>query len=71
MLDEGIYLDGASRVVRGQAPYRDFFNFTGPGTFWMYGAVFKLFGTTLANARIVLSAEIALLSAITHWIAPR
>lgn len=69
MLDEGIYLDGASRVVRGQAPYRDFFNFTGPGTFWMYGAVFKLFGTTLANARIVLSAEIALLSAIIYWIA--
>ena len=69
MLDEGIYLDGASRVARGQAPYRDFFTFTGPGTFWVYGAVFQLFGATLANARFVLSVEIALLAAIIYWIA--
>lgn len=68
-LDEGIYLDGASRVAKGQAPYRDFFTFTGPVTFWSYGAVFHLFGATFANARFVLSAEIALLSAIIYWLA--
>ena len=68
-LDEGIYLDGASRVGRGQVPYRDFFTFTGPCTFWSYGAVFQLFGVSLANARFVLSFEIALLSAAIHWLA--
>jgi hypothetical protein len=68
-LDEGIYLDGASRTARGQVPYRDFFTFTGPGTFWTYGTVFRLFGTTLGNARLVLSIEIALLAAAIYWLA--
>lgn len=70
-LDEGIYLDGASRVAAGQAPYRDFFTFTGPGTYWLYGAVFSLFGVTLGNAHFLLSLEIALLAALVYWIAAR
>ena len=68
-LDEGIYLDGASRVAHGQTPYRDFFTFTGPGAFWFYGAVFRIFGTTFTNARWVLSFEIALLAALIYWLA--
>ncbi len=31
--DEGIFLDGALRILRGQAPYRDFFILMGPGSF--------------------------------------
>jgi hypothetical protein len=38
--DEGIYLEGAVRVFHGEAPYRDFFAITGPGTFRMLAALF-------------------------------
>ncbi len=62
-IDEGIYLEGGRRVAGGQVPYRDFFVVTGPGSFWLYGAVFHFFGTTLANARFVLCCELAAICA--------
>ena len=67
-IDEGIYLEGAERVANGQVPYRDFFTFTGPGCFWLYGAVFRIFGASLASARVVLCIEIALMCAAIYWI---
>ena len=67
-LDEGIYLEGAERVAQGQAPYRDFFAFTGPGTFWCFGAIFRAFGASLAVARLVLSTEIALMCTAIYWL---
>jgi phage shock protein PspC (stress-responsive transcriptional regulator) len=57
-LDEGIYLHGAERVLSGQQLYRDFFALTGPGTFWLYGIWFKLFGSTLPAAHTLLALEI-------------
>jgi hypothetical protein len=70
-LDEGIYLEGARRVAAGQVPYRDFFNITGPGTFWLYGLVFSFFGTSLAAARAVLCVELAALCALVCWLTSR
>ncbi len=67
-IDEGIYLDGALHVSQGQVPYRDFFVLTGPWTFWWYGAVFRIFGATFANARWVLSFEIALQCMAIYWL---
>jgi len=58
-LDEGIYLEGARRVASGEVPYRDFFAITGPGNFWLYGLVFRCFGTSLAAARFLLCLELA------------
>lgn len=69
--DEGIYLAGAERVVRGQVPYRDFFAITGPGTFWLHAAFLKLLGPTLAHARLVLVIDLAVLSAAVYWITAR
>lgn len=58
-IDEGILLEGARRVARGEVPYRDFFAVAGPGSFWLYGAVFRLTGVSLAHARFVLCCELA------------
>ena len=66
--DEGIYLDGAERVLRGQVPYRDFFVLTGPGTFWLQAAAFRLFGVSLASAHVLLVADLALLAAGVFWL---
>lgn len=66
--DEGIYLDGALRVMNGQAPYVDLFTHTGPGTYWMYAAVFKLFGASLIHARALLICEIAAITAAVFFL---
>ena len=70
-LDEGIYLEGARRVALGQAPYRDFFAITGPGVFWLQGAVFHFFGTSLPTARAVLCLELAATCAAIHSLVGR
>ena len=67
--DEGIYLDGASRMLAGQMPYRDFFVLTGPGTFWNVAAFFHLFGVSLGSARALLILDLALIAACLYWLA--
>jgi hypothetical protein len=42
--DQSIYFYNATRILRGQMIYRDFFQFTPPGTELLYAALFKLFG---------------------------
>lgn len=67
-LDEGIYLAGAQRMLRGQVPYRDFFILTGPGTFWLQAAIQGLLGSTLRNARLALAFDLAILTATVYWL---
>ena len=71
IMDEGIYLDGARRMLAGQMPYRDFFVLTGPGTFWNLAVFFKIFGTSLASARALLVLDLALIAACMYWLAAR
>ncbi|WP_263353646.1 ArnT family glycosyltransferase [Acidicapsa acidisoli] len=52
--DEGILIEGAVRVARGQLFARDFFEVMGPGTFYWLGAFFKLFGVTFFATRLCL-----------------
>ncbi len=66
--DEGIYLDGGLRVLHGQMPYKDFFTITGPGTFALLAASFRLFGTTVAAARIPVVWDIAVITACLFWL---
>ncbi len=61
--DEGIYLDGALRILQGQAPYRDFFVLTGPGTFWLQAAVFKLLGVSFQSGRVLVILELSIMAA--------
>ncbi|MCU1339951.1 MAG: hypothetical protein JWO19_5532 [Bryobacterales bacterium] len=66
--DEGIYLDGGLRVLHGQVPYKDFFSLTGPGTFALEAASFRMFGTTLAAGRMPAVGDIAVLTACLFWL---
>jgi len=66
--DEGIYLDGGLRLLHGQMPYKDFFALTGPGTFALVAASLRVFGTTLAAARLPVVFDIAILTACLFWL---
>ena len=69
--DEGIVLQGAARILRGEIPYRDFFSFYTPGSYYLYAALFKLFGTSLLVARAALLFYAALFSFLTYLLARR
>jgi len=71
LLDEGIYLEGAARIVEGQAPYRDFFALTGPGCFWMVAGLFQVLGVKLWVARLLPLAELAVLVGAVFWLVSR
>ncbi len=66
--DEGIFLDGARRILDGQAPYRDFFILMGPGSFWLQAAMLKLFGMTLAASRISVILDFSIIAASVYWL---
>lgn len=69
--DEGLYLDGARRLLAGQALYRDFFVLTGPGTFWNVAAFFRIFGVSLASARALLVCDLTVIATGIYWLATR
>lgn len=54
--DQSLYLHNAMRMFDGQMIYRDFFQFTPPGTELVYLALFKLFGVRawIPNATLVV-----------------
>jgi 4-amino-4-deoxy-L-arabinose transferase-like glycosyltransferase len=66
--DEGIYLDGGLRILHGQMPYKDFFALTGPGTFALIAASLRVFGTTLAAARVPVLWDLAIMTACVFWL---
>ncbi|HEV2492785.1 MAG TPA: hypothetical protein VG204_06890 [Terriglobia bacterium] len=49
--DEGIVLAGAQRVLLGQVPYRDFFSFYTPGSYYLVALLFRLFGSSILVGR--------------------
>ncbi len=69
--DEGIILQGAERVLHGQTPYRDFFSFYTPGSYYMTAAALKLLGDSLAAARSVVALGASVVSALTYLLARR
>src|SRR6266700_1013124 len=69
--DEGIVLQGAERILRGEVPYRDFFSFYTPGSFYLAGFLFRVAGDSLVVARIGLAVVGAICSVITYLLARR
>ena len=69
--DEGIVLDAAARILRGQKPYVDFFGYMSPGSFWAQALVFRLFGVTLAAGRLLVVIYLALECALVYWLVAR
>lgn len=62
---EGIFLDGACRILAGQVPYRDFFVSLGPDVFWI-PAAFATFGVTLGAAYVLPVGDVALIAACLY-----
>src|SRR5580658_6936817 len=49
--DEGLNLEGASRLLDGQRPYVDFFGHASPGAYLYQALVFRLAGRSIWTAR--------------------
>lgn len=64
--DEGVIVHGAIRILGGQVPYRDFFEFIGPGSFFVLAAWLKIFGATFDAVRLLSIATLALIAALTY-----
>src|SRR2546423_11984349 len=69
--DEGIVLQGSARILRGEIPYRDFFSFYTPGSYYLVALLFKVFGDSLVVARVSLAVAGAVCSVITYVLARR
>jgi 4-amino-4-deoxy-L-arabinose transferase-like glycosyltransferase len=70
-LDEGIYLEGGHRILQGQAPYRDFFAYTGPLIYWFQAALEWLFGSDLRLLRLSVALACGVTCLGTFWMAER
>jgi hypothetical protein len=62
--DQYINFDNARRMVQGQSLYRTIFQYTLPGTEWLYYILIRLFGSNLA----VLQATQVVTGALTVWL---
>ena len=69
--DEGIVLQGAQRLLRGEAPYRDFFSFITPGSYYLLAGLFKIFGSSLLVGRTALVFSGGVFSVVTYLLARR
>jgi hypothetical protein len=52
-MEEGFMLVFPERVLHGAIPNKDFLHLYGPGSLWVLAGVFKVFGTSLLNERVV------------------
>jgi hypothetical protein len=69
--DEGIVLQGAERILRGEVLYRDFFSFLTPGSYYLLALLFKLFGNSLMVARSTLVFYGGAFTVFAYWMARR
>jgi 4-amino-4-deoxy-L-arabinose transferase-like glycosyltransferase len=69
--DEGIILQGAQRILRGEVLYRDFFSFFTPGSYYLLAALFKAFGNSLITARTALVIFGGIFSVVTYLLTRR
>ncbi len=73
--DEGVILTGATQVLHGAVPHRDFRSIYGPGQFFILAALFKTFGVSVLVARLwdlaVRSCLVLLVFAIVRQSASR
>jgi 4-amino-4-deoxy-L-arabinose transferase-like glycosyltransferase len=69
--DEGIALQGAQRLLKGEVLYRDFFSFLTPGSYYWLALRFKIFGDSFFVARAALLLYGGVFSAVTYLLARR
>ena len=72
--DESYILYEAKRLWEGDAPYRDFFDFIMPGTFYFYALVYTVAGPTITAARgataLLNTASCVLIFVLARHVAP-
>jgi len=69
--DEGIVLQGARRILRGEVLYHDFFSFFTPGSYYFLAVLFKIFGNSFLVGRVALVVFGGIYSAVTYLLARR
>lgn len=52
MLDEGFLVDPVMRVIQGEIPYKDFYHFYAPLSFYIFAFLFKIFSPSLIIVRL-------------------
>ncbi len=71
LVDEGVLNMGAWRISLHQVPYRDFFLFCTPFSFYLVAAVYKLFGATILAGRLLAMALGFIFVAVTARLSTR
>ncbi|MGH9502118.1 MAG: ArnT family glycosyltransferase [Terriglobales bacterium] len=69
--DEGIVLEGAQRILRGEVLYRDFFSYFTPGSYYFLALLFKIFGSSFLVARTALVVFGGIYSSVSYLLARR
>lgn len=69
--DEGIVAYGATRIMDGEIPYRDFWTLYSPGVFYALAGVFKIFGISLNVFRIFSITVLSSTVCCIYWIIKR
>ena len=62
---------GRNASCEGEVPYRDFFSFFTPGSYYWLALFFKVFGSSILVGRAVLVVEGGLFSVLTYLLARR
>jgi len=71
MVDEGYFLDLASRIQHGQLPYRDFDTYYTPGMFYLNSAVLSLFGANVMPPRLLMAGVRVACALLAYLLARR
>src|SRR4051812_814070 len=69
--DEGILLQGAVRLLRGERLYRDFFEFLPPGGFFLTAGWFGLTNVSVFSARVLAAFTFVGIACILYCVALR
>ncbi len=68
IVDEGILVDSASRILHGQMMYRDFDHVYAPGRYYLLSLLFKIFGENFLVSRLMLMSFMSLSCALIFFI---
>src|SRR6266513_5299861 len=69
--DEGIILQGAQRILRGEVLYRDFFSFFTPGSYYFVALLSRIFGSSMLVARSTLAFYGGIFSILVYLLSRR
>ncbi|MBA7610895.1 hypothetical protein ES703_18109 [subsurface metagenome] len=70
LFDEGILVNGAIRILRGEIVYRDFFGYE-PGRYYLFALLFKLFAIDLQTIRLAMVFLTSLAPLLVYLISRR